>query len=96
MREFTCAMGEVVDLDNDKTYNHLPKTAKELDKLMFAEIGMALVYTKYFYPDWDKKQCYRIHKLIEGFAKERKNNYGNVKWLREQVFIFQDETENMC
>jgi len=96
MREFTCAMGEVVDLDDDKTYDYLPKTDKELDKLMFAEIGMALVYTKHFHPDWDERQCNRIDKLIESFAKERRNNYGNVIWLREQVFIFQDETENMC
>ena len=96
MREFTCAMGEVVDLDDDKTYDYLPKTDKELDKLMFSEIGMALVYIKHFHPDWGESQSNRIDKLVESFAEERSNNYGNVIWLREQVFIFQDETENMC
>ena len=96
MREFTCAFGEVVDLDSDETYRHLPKTYKELEKLMFSEIGIALVYIKHFHPDWDENQSNRINKLVESFANERGSNYSNVIWLREQVFIFQDEIENMC
>jgi len=89
-------MGEVVDLDVDETYSWLPQTTKELDNKMFEEIGKALVYVGYFHPDWDDKQRWRIHKLVEAFATERRNNYGDIKWLREQLFMFIDETENMC
>jgi hypothetical protein len=34
--------------------------------------------------------------MIKDFADNRKNNYDNLQWYREQVFLFQDETENMC
>jgi len=60
-----------------------------------------------WYPDADPEamvevnntgwyQRKRIEELIQNFASERKNNYDNVMWLQEQVFLFQDETENMC
>jgi hypothetical protein len=41
-------------------------------------------------------QRVRVNKLIKKFAKERKNNWENPMWFKEQIFIFQDETENMC
>jgi len=97
MRKFTSSFGdEIVDLDIDETYAHLPKTADELDDLMFTEIGKALCYIMYFHPDWDNKQKIRINKLIEHFTENRRNHYDDVKWLREQVYIFRDETNNMC
>jgi hypothetical protein len=96
MREFRTAMMGTVDLDDPKTYEYLPQTEKELDNKMFEEIGKALVYVKYFRPGWDKKQVKRINILIKDFADNRQKNYGNVQWIKEQVFMFQDETENMC
>lgn len=120
MRKYRSRFGEV-DLDSPKTYKEYPNDLKELDKLMFREIGYALVYMDYFrkehfpnerqkprmvsHPYVKKKidianvsysQRQRVYKLIKNFAKERKNNYGNKKWYKEQIFLFQDETENMC
>lgn len=97
MREFkTEPFGDIVDLDDDATYDYLPKTASDLDDLMFKEIGQALVYIKHFHPDHSIYQCNRIHALVTKFANNRSDHYDDIKWLREQVFIFQDETENMC
>ncbi len=110
----------VVDLDDTKIYDYLPKTSKALDSLMFCEIGKALVYMDYFHPEVFSKrkkkerfvelkpgkmiemnnsgynQRQRVYKLIENFASNRHNNYDNLQWYKEQIYLFQDETENMC
>jgi hypothetical protein len=100
MRNFKCALGEIVDLDDPETYSYLPNTCKLLDDLMFKEIGYALVYFKYFHPDWSKmdkgKQVKRVNNLIKNFADNRLQHYDDLMWRKEQVFIFQDEIENMC
>jgi hypothetical protein len=110
MRKFTTAMFGDVDLDDPKIYEYLPKTTTELDKQMFTEIGMAICYMNYWHLDWfpkkqptdsplldsGYKQRKRVMKLIKQFCAERRNNYENLQWYQEQVFIFQDETENMC
>jgi len=101
MRKYTGSLGEEVDLDSPKTYKHLPKTTKELDALMFKEIGYALCYMDYFHKDWysgkrGDGQRKRVYKLIKAFTKDRKNNYTNKIWYKEQIFLFQDEIENMC
>lgn len=109
-----------VDLDDPKIYEYLPKTVKELDQLMFREIGYAIVYMDYFpsragiFPKNDTRkrikdgetvprvsdasyaQRIRVQKLIKKFATDRSKNYDNLQWYKEQVFLFQDETENMC
>lgn len=117
MRKFNLRlnMGEV-DLDDLKTYEYLPDDAKQLDDLMFKEIGMALVYMDYFHPEaFPKKKKFknnpytnkkeldcgyaqrlRVYALIEKFSEERKNHYNDILWLKEQVFLFQEEIENMC
>ena len=121
MREYDDLYGKV-DLDDPKTYSHLPNTEKELDDLMFKEIGMALTYMNHFrkenFPLKAKRskmvqhpyykgifvdvtnsgyrQRLRVEKLIKDFAENRKDNYGNLQWFKEQVFLFQSETENMC
>ena len=49
-------------------------------------------------------RCYKIasallltvsvyKKLIYDYGKK---NYNNVLWYQEQIFLFQDEIENMC
>jgi len=102
MREFkTSFNGSAVDLDNPQTYDYLPNNPKELDDKMFSEIGYVLCYMNNFHPDWfrcrrDGGQRKRVMKLIENFCNERKNHYSDVLWLQEQVYLFQDETENMC
>lgn len=130
MRKYKPAFGEEVDLDDPATYDYLPKTEKELDDMMFKQIGYALVYMDYFpdrkglFPKRRKKPEYvkmkeyypnhplgdqpveinnasynqrqRVYKLISEFAAGRRENYGNLMWLKEKIFLFQDETENMC
>lgn len=121
MREYKPAYGRKVDLDDPKTYEYLPDTEKELDTLMFREIGYAICYMDYFpsrkglFPKRKRKvkmvefpngkevdvnnasygQRKRVEVLIQNFANERRNNYGNLMWYKEQIFLFQDETENM-
>lgn len=41
-------------------------------------------------------QRLRIEALITNFAENRRNNITNVAWYKEQVFLFQDEIENLC
>jgi len=100
MREFKCSpFGFIVDLDDSEIYNYLPKTTKELRNTMFAEIGMAYCYMDFWHKDLfpeDNIQRKKIKELIENFIYSEKNNYNNVRWYQEQIFIFQDLTENMC
>lgn len=107
MRKYTCAFGKVVDLDKPETYNHLPDDLGKLDDMMFKEIGQALVYMDYFRKEYFPKlnikgnnsgfsQRKRVMDLIKKFADNRHNNYQNKMWYKEQIFLFQDETENMC
>ncbi len=97
MRKFkTHPFGDEVDLDDESTYDYLPKSIKELDDLMFREIGYSYCYFTYFHSDWYKPQVKKIKKLIKVFTSNRKKNYNNLKWFQEQVFIFQNEIENMC
>jgi len=106
----------VVNLDDRDLYNNLPDNVRELDDMMFKEIGSALCYMNNFYPDvFHTKKTYKINpytnkreldggyaqrlrvlKLIEHFCVERKNHYNDVLWLQEQLYLFMDETENMC
>ncbi len=102
MRKFKIIDDFEVDLDDPKTYKHLPQTTKELRQLMLSEIGYAYVYMNYWYEDtfsnWDSgiEQKHRVEKLIACFAENERQNRDNILWYQEQIFIFQDETENMC
>ena len=124
MRKYQPAFDNEVDLDDPKTYDYLPKTTKELDALMFKEIGYAIHYMDYLpsrkglFPKRKRKpnmvkhpfaknkmidcanvsynQRKRVEALILNFSTNRQENNNNVLWYQEQVFLFQDETENMC
>ena len=41
-------------------------------------------------------QRQRIYALIKKFADDKGYYSTNIMWWKEQVFLFQDETENMC
>jgi hypothetical protein len=41
-------------------------------------------------------QRQRVYALIKRFAENERENMNNVMWYKEMVFLFQDETENMC
>lgn len=104
MRKFLCRPFRdfEVDLDDPKTYAHLPKTTSKLDDRMLQKIGYTYCYMNFWhkkdYDEWDVciEQKSRIELLIKNFTENRKHNYNNVNWYREQVFLFEDEIENMC
>ena len=99
MYKLTDGSGESVDLDDPKTYSRMPDDIREVDNLMMREIGQAHCYMNYFhpdsYPDGDNQRK-RVEAMIYNFTTERHNNWKNVMWFKEKVFLFQDETENMC
>ena len=80
------------------SYNRIPQDTKQLDEKMFAKIGYALCYMNYFYPEIfkDSNQKKRVKKLIKKFCNERKDHFNDEFWLQEQIYIFEDEIENMC
>ena len=103
MRKFICSpFGEEVDLDDPKTYEHLTDNKDELRNKMFSEIGMAYCYMNFWHKDifdnYDSgvKQKERVNDLINNFTDNERENYDNIMWYNEQIFLFQDETENMC
>ena len=53
-------------------------------------------YTNKVVADCGWTQRKRIYKLIEEFAENRRHHYDDILWLKEQIYIFTDETENMC
>ena len=97
MRPFLNYDGHNVDLDDVTLYEHLPNTHEELRKLMFSEIGYYYCYVKFWHRDTSFcAQKKRVKKLIKNFTENEVANYDNLLWYKEQIFIFQDEIENMC
>lgn len=45
---------------------------------------------------FDGEQRARINEMIKDFCDNRRNHYNDVMWYQEKIFLFQDETENMC
>ncbi len=91
--------GEEFDLDDPTTYDYLPKDLEGLSRSMWYEIGFALWYMDYHMPDFytkDYPQRIRVESLIRKFTDGRLENCQNVLWWQEQIFLFQDEIENMC
>jgi len=95
-----CSYNQHVDLDDPKTYNYLPKNVNELRQKMFAEIGYAFCYMNYWYKDVfgvrDGGQKERVELLVKKFTENESKNSDNILWYQEQVFLLQDEIENMC
>jgi len=100
MRPYKCTdlSGQTVDLDNPETYKHLPTDVRKLRDLMLREIGYYHCYVKYWHKDAFKGdgQVKNVKKLIKNFTENEGDNRDSVIWYQEQVYLFQDETENMC
>lgn len=103
MRKYKCNpfQEQEVDLDNPKTYEYLPNTITELRQIMLSEIGYSYCYMNFWHSDIfdnniDSGQKNRVNLLIEDFTKNEKENYNNIMWYKEKIFLFQDEIENMC
>lgn len=104
MRKFACRpFGDIeVDLDDPKTYDHLPKNLNELRTKMLSEIGYAYCYMNFWHKDIfteysaGRGQKKRVEALVKNFTENERPNYENTLWYQEQIFLFQDEKENMC
>lgn len=126
MRKFRTAHSEDVDLDDPKTYAHLPDSINVLNDRMLKEIGYAICYMDYWHPDifgkekkepdmtkpWTQEeiekgypdgivnsgfyQRQRVYVLIKNFTEHRRQNWKNLMWFKEQVYLMEDEIENMC
>ena len=97
MRMFkTSPFGYEEDLDNPKTFSYLPNSIKELRTLMLSEIGFHYCYVNYWHPlDFDMQRK-NVERLIKDFTENERLNYKNIIWYKEQIFLFQNEIENMC
>lgn len=100
MRKFICSpFGDEVDLDNPETFSNLPDDANQLRDILFKELGWSHLYMNYLHQDvFDKNdsQRKRIDDFIKSYSEKHLINYDDINWLKEQVFLFQDEIENMC
>lgn len=102
MRKFKCRpfLDFEVDLDDPTTYSYLPQNTKELRQKMLAEIGYAYCYMNFWHKDIfgkrDGGQKERVELLVKNFTENESKNYENILWYQEQIFLFEDETENMC
>jgi hypothetical protein len=108
MREFkTKFYGDIVDLDSTETYEYLSKDIKVLREQIYAEFGKAVCYMDGFHPDrypkeksgkneWGYNQRQRVYKLMKDFTAGAIQQYNNIQWYQEQIFLMQDECENMC
>lgn len=96
----TSPFGDTVDLDDPATYSHLPNTVDELRKRMFQEIGYFMCYTQFWYKEifdtYGSNQVLKVEKLIKDFTDNERDNYENVLWYQEKLYLFKDEIENMC
>lgn len=100
MRKFICSpFGDEVDLDNLETFSHLPDDVNQLRDILFKEFGWCHLYMNYLHQDVfgeSDLQRKRINEFMKNYSENHLKNYDNVLWLKEQVFLFQDEIENMC
>ena len=97
---------ETVDLDDPSIYEYLPNTIDELFDRMCKNIGYVLSYMDFIHRDiypMDARQRVRVNELVAKFWREEKEYDAkdqrkrmDLLWMKEQVFIFEDETENMC
>lgn len=100
MRKFICSpFGDEVDLDNPDTFRYLPDNAEQLRDLLLKDFGWSQLYMNYFHSevfDKDDSQRKRIDEFMKKYSENHLKNYDNILWLKEQVFLFKDEIENMC
>ena len=99
MRKWYDGMGMEVDLDDESIYSYLPTTYKGCYDEFMKQVGEAYWYITFIHKDWDPKQVKRIYDLVQKFTDERyidRTIGEKYKWMRETLWIFIEETENMC
>jgi len=93
-----------VDLNDPATYEGYRYRDWDCDKLrdeIYRRIGLVTLYEKYF--DCNMvcpEQSARIQNLLFWFSKEHRRFFQDSTegrfWLRKWLFIFENETENLC
>lgn len=101
MRIFkTSPFGDECDLDDPKLYSYLPDDFYELRNILFKEIGYSYWYMNYLHNYSGylgfESQKERIHIMIKDFTDNYNENINNIMWIKEKIFLFQNEIENMC
>lgn len=96
MREFGTAYGEMVDLDDPKTYCYMHQDIEKVRFQIHQEIGFCYCYVNYWHKPWNKEQEMRLERLFKKYANEWRNNINNLQWHQEMLYLIQDENENMC
>lgn len=87
-----CAIGKALCyMDHLNSRKGIFSKRKRKDRFIEYEPGKRVEMNNAGY-----NQRQRIYKLINNFSNNRHNNYKNLQWFKEQIFLFQDETENMC
>lgn len=104
---YTDSSGQNVDLNDPRTYESdecgFPEDcrkldARGLDRRIQHEIGWSLYYMLCIRAPWDQRQYDRVLAFGRFYARESRepDRWDNVPWLRKQLFLILDETENQC
>ena len=103
---FTDSTGTQWDLDDEQTYikswfpdGKLKLDARALHKEIQNTIGWSLFYMICCHPRIQYDSQYpRVVEFGKHFARESReqDRWENVAWLRKQLFLILDETENQC
>lgn len=98
MRKHKCSpFGQEVDLDDPNTYDYMPKDVDSLRDRMFKEIGYTYCYMNFWHKEWDfSGQRERVDAIIDDFTKNERENFNNILWRQEKLFLLEDEIENQC
>lgn len=98
-RFFQPVIGPPEDLDDPKTYARFPQTIRDVQEALWRKIGYAAVYViahQFSESECGQKQIDRIGVLVEAVAKGQEQRGKPLIWWQEQLYLFEDEIENMC
>lgn len=105
MHKYQDCNGTIWDLDDPNTFEkepnfsqYLSMDAFELRENVTEEVMRALWYMQCLRPYHDgyNGQLARIIEFGKAFEMECKQHLQDVPWLRKQLFLIRDETENLC
>jgi hypothetical protein len=96
-------LSDEVDLNDPRTYDHCyykDWDCRQLRDEIYRKVGYVKLYVEQFHPGWCSNQVARIEQMLFWFGKEHRKYYQDTPegrgWLRKWLFMFEDQTENMC
>lgn len=92
------------DLNDPMTYadcHYRNWSCNQLREEIYRKAGYVLLYEKYFGNDMIcMEQSVRIHQMLFWFGKEHRRFFQDTSegrwWLRKWLFMFENDTENLC